>query len=157
VGRCAWEGARGKVRTCGNLCLANRPWSWLRADQLMLSGPHRPSQDAVLDYLISVTGEGLAAETVVRALKGIRWLPTPATWLTGSVLGWRPSAAKPRGAAPVEANWANRGHVTSRFQLRSTCHPAGREGSAEFDLEAGAEMQALSAEVAGFFAASREG
>lgn len=36
----------------------------------MLSGPHRPSQDAVLDYLISVTGEGLAAETVVRALKG---------------------------------------------------------------------------------------
>jgi hypothetical protein len=57
------------------------------------------------------------------------------------------------GQFRVEATWGNRGHVTLRVHLRPTYHSSAWEASAEFEFEAGAQMEALSAEVVGFFAA----
>jgi hypothetical protein len=55
----------------------------------------------------------------------------------------------------MEARWANRGHVTLCVRLRSKVYAAAWEVSVEFDVEAGAEMEALSTDVVSFFAASR--
>jgi len=122
----------------------------------MLSAPQRPWQDAVLDYLVSITGEGLEAGAIVTSLEGDSldaYLSDLAERFRGweGVREWRSL----EGQLRIVAKWESRGHVTLRVHLRSTHHPDAWEASVGFDVEAGAEMVALSTDVARFFAASR--
>nr|WP_272952597.1 DUF6228 family protein [Kribbella amoyensis] len=127
-----------------------------RSVRLMLSAPQRPWQDAVLDYLVSITGEGLEAEAVVTSLEGDS-LDAYFSDLAERFRGWEGVREwrSLEGQLRIVAKWSSRGHVTLRVHLRSTHHRDVWETSAEFDVEAGAEMDALSTEVAQFFAASR--
>ncbi len=109
-----------------------------------------------MDYLVSVSGDGLEAEAAVTSLEG-DMLDDFLGGLAADFRGW--SGVREwrslEGGFRIDATWANRGHVTLCIRLEPSGLGAGWEVSAEFDVEAGAEMEALSAEVAGFFASTR--
>ena len=124
--------------------------------RLVLSGAWRPWRDAVVDYLVAVSGDGLEAEAGVTSLEGDS-LEDYLSGLAADFRGWVGIREwrSLEGQFGIDATWANRGRVTLRFRLRPPGYAAGWEVSAEFEVDAGAEMEALSAEVAGFFAATR--
>jgi hypothetical protein len=120
--------------------------------RLTLSAPQRPCRDAVWDYLVSISGEGLQAEAVVTSLGGDA-LGAYLGDLAERFRGW-PGVREWQsleGQFRVEATWWNRGHVMLRVHLRH--HSSAWEASAEFKVDAGAQLEALSAEVVEFFAA----
>lgn len=55
----------------------------------------------------------------------------------------------------IEATWGSRGHVTLRVHLRPKVYEEPWNVTAAFDVEAGAEMQALAAAVSNFFRPAR--
>jgi len=124
----------------------------------MLSAPQRPWQDVVLEYLVSIEGDGLDAEVVVTSLGGDS-LDGYFSELAEQFRGWSGVRAwrSLEGHLRMEATWANRGQVTIRVYLRPTHHPSAWEASAEFMIEAGAQMEAISAEVAALFASAGPG
>jgi hypothetical protein len=124
--------------------------------RLVLSAPQRPWQDVVVDYEVTVTGEGLAAKVVVTSIEGdslADYFSAVAERFRGwsDVLEWQSL----EGQLRAEATWTNRGHVMLRIKLRPTSYDTAWEISAEFDIEAGAEMEALSTKVSDFFRSTR--
>jgi len=122
----------------------------------VLSAPRRPWQDVVVNYLVTVTGDGLDASAGITSIEGdslAEYFSGIAEQFRGwsGVLEWQSL----EGQLRAQANWTNRGHVMLRVHLRPTAYDTAWEVSVEFDIEAGAEMDALSTEAARFFTASR--
>ena len=124
--------------------------------RLVLSSPQRPYQDVIVDYLVTVSGAGLEARTVVTSQEGDS-LDAYFSGLAEGFRGWTGVREwrSLEGQFRAEARWANRGHVKLYLRLRATAYDTAWDVSFEFDIEAGAEMESLSIEVSNFFAAAR--
>jgi hypothetical protein len=110
----------------------------------------------VVDYLVDVGGAGLKATAVVTSLEGdslAGYFADLAEKFKGwsGIREWRSLEDQLR----VEARWGSRGHVTLTFRLRPKAYEVPWDLSVDFDVEAGAEMQALSVAMANFFDAAQ--
>lgn len=123
--------------------------------RLVLSAEQRPWRDSIGEYLVTLTGEGLEAKALVTTLEGdslAEYFGGIAARFRGwaGVLEW----SSVEGQLRAEARWLSGGRVMLCFRLRPEVYDTTWEVSVVFDLDAGAEMQALSAEVFHFFAAN---
>jgi hypothetical protein len=123
--------------------------------RLVFSAPQRPWSDEIVDYLVDVGGAGLEARAVVTSLEGdslADYFADLAEEFKGwsGIRQWRSLEDQLR----VEARWGSRGHVTLTFRLRPKAYDVPWDLSIDVDVEAGAEMEALSVAVANFFEAA---
>src|SRR5689334_12991557 len=123
--------------------------------RLVFSAPQRPWSDVVVDYLVEVAGAGMKATAVVTSLEGdllAGYFADLAEEFGGwsGIRQWRSLEDQLR----VEARWGSRGHVTLTFRLRPKAYDVPWDLSVDLDVEAGAQMEALSVAMANFFEAA---
>jgi hypothetical protein len=112
------------------------------------------ASDDMVEYTVRLTGNGLAAEALVLSLDTAgSGLPAFLEGLSDEFRGWEGN----RGwenldhDLGVEAAWLSGGHVTLRWWITPSIYDKW-SASVVLDVEAGAELSALSRELFTFFA-----
>jgi hypothetical protein len=130
---------------------------WVRVE---FSSPRRPYRDAtnswlaadtMLEYIVKISGPGMAAEAPVMNTSDRSELPDFIHELADNFRGWRGTRTweSLEHQLQVEATWADGGHVQLKFQITPSIYDQWK-ACVVVPIEAGAEMQALADTLAGY-------